>query len=204
VPSPRACHTMNKIGAKLYLFGGYDGTSCFNELCVYKTDSKTWSIISPKTNAPLARNGHTMTTKGATLILFGGHTGKLHLNDLWIFNIEDESWTEIPTYGNPPKGLRAHSSNLVGNRLFVFGGYDGTRRSNLMNILDLEKMKWDRPSFEDLNEAPTGRQRHSATLINTTKILLFGGFDGSKWLNDSYQIDVSEITFLSKQSQVKL
>ena len=31
-PSPRACHSLNKINKKLYLFGGYDGQRCYWQL----------------------------------------------------------------------------------------------------------------------------------------------------------------------------
>ena len=41
-PSARACHTTTQLGRKLYMFGGYDGTKCFNDLDVLDLDTMTW------------------------------------------------------------------------------------------------------------------------------------------------------------------
>lgn len=128
VPSSRACHTLNRIGPKLYLFGGYNGSKCFNEIIEFRIDSKNWTMLTVNSNSPEPRNAHTMTTRGNQLILFGGHNGSKHLNDLWIFDIQEKIWTEIKTNGPPPKGLRGHTTNIIGNKLFVFGGYDGMNR----------------------------------------------------------------------------
>jgi len=107
----------------------------------------------------------------------------------------------MTTLGSPPKGLRGHSANLIGDKLYIFGGYDGFRRSNQMMILDLDKLKWSMPCFEDLSEAPTGRQRHSSTYCSTNKLILFGGFDGFKWLTDLYELDVAKINQIALQSE---
>jgi hypothetical protein len=44
-PSARACHTMSRVGRKLYMFGGYDGEKCFNDIDILDLDTMTW--ISP-------------------------------------------------------------------------------------------------------------------------------------------------------------
>ena len=38
--------------------------------------------------------------------------------------------------------------------------------------------------------ATAGRQRHSAALVGSKKLYIFGGFDGNKWLSDLYVLDV--------------
>lgn len=45
-PSPRACHTLSRVNDKLYLFGGYDGQKCFNDIDVFDLDTFSW--IQPK------------------------------------------------------------------------------------------------------------------------------------------------------------
>jgi hypothetical protein len=59
-------------------------------------------------------------------------------------------------------------------------------------IFDLEKAKWIVPSLENPHEVPICRQRHSANVNKVNKIVVFGGFDGTKWLNDLYELDVSK------------
>lgn len=41
-PSGRACHTMSRVGKKLYMFGGYDGEKCFNDMDILDLETMTW------------------------------------------------------------------------------------------------------------------------------------------------------------------
>lgn len=84
----RACHTMSRIGRKIYMFGGYDGVRCFNTVDILDLDTFTWmqpTIHGP--NPPGPRNAHTMTVLGNRLIMFGGHSGTKHLRDLYTLDI---------------------------------------------------------------------------------------------------------------------
>ena len=70
-----------------------------------------------------------------------------------------------------------------------------------MISLDLNKMKWNWPHFEDLKEEPTGRQRHSAAIYGNNKMILFGGFDGVKWLNDLYCLDLNALNGINLKKE---
>lgn len=197
-PSARACHTMSRVGRKLYMFGGYDGEKCFNEIDILDLDTMTW--ISPQVQGtiPMARNAHTMTVLGKKLYLFGGHSGNKHLKDLHVFDTETLSWTEPQICGSPPKGLRGHTANLIGNKVYLFGGYDGRGRSfkkiipsNDLYVLNTETMRWSHPL--EFEKAPAGRQRHTACVIGTKQLFIFGGFDGCKWLNDICILDIGKL-----------
>lgn len=190
-PSARACHTMSKVGKKLYLFGGYDGHRCFNDMDVIDTESFAWTQANVEGLVPLARNAHTMTVIGTRLFMFGGHSGNKHLKDLHIFDTETSTWAESDAFGSSPKGLRGHTANLIGNRIYLFGGYDGRGRSNDLYILDTEAMAWAHPL--DVEGAPAGRQRHTACVIGNKYLFVFGGFDGNKWLNDVFVLDIGRI-----------
>ena len=50
-PSARACHTTTRMGRKLYMFGGYDGTKCFNDVDVLDLETMTW--IQPRVSGRL-------------------------------------------------------------------------------------------------------------------------------------------------------
>merc|ERR1712093_497929 len=90
-----------------------------------------------------------------------------------------------------PPGLRGHTANLIGHKIFLFGGYDGKGRSNDLYILDTAELKWLHPA--ECENAPAGRQRHSAALVGSKKLYIFGGFDGNKWLSDLYVLDVGRL-----------
>ena len=190
-PSARACHTMSRVGRKLYLFGGYDGLRCFNDVDVIDIENMTWIKPNVTGTGPQARNAHSMTVVGKKLFLFGGHSGNKHLKDLLILDTEEMVWSEPMIYGTPPKGLRGHTANLIGSKIYLFGGYDGRGRSNELYILSTENMHWTHPL--EVEKAPEGRQRHTSCTVGTKQLFIFGGFDGNKWLNDVYLLDVGKL-----------
>jgi hypothetical protein len=51
-------------------------------------------------------------------------------------------------------------------------------------------MVWERSLETD--QAPSGRQRHSACLVRS-RIYIYGGFDGFKWLDDAHILDIHSI-----------
>ena len=191
LPSARACHTLSRVGGKLYMFGGYDGERCFNSIEILDIKTMTWIKPTIKGSIPLARNAHTMTVIGKRLYLFGGHSGNKHLTDLHIFDTQILSWSEVGTLGPLPKGLRGHTANLIGTKIFIFGGYDGRGRSKDCYYLETQTLRWYHPNESD--NTPSGRQRHSASVIKNNQMLIFGGFDGNKWLNDMYILDVGVV-----------
>mmetsp|Transcript_74769 Transcript_74769/g.139590 ORF Transcript_74769/g.139590 Transcript_74769/m.139590 type:complete len:512 (+) Transcript_74769:72-1607(+) len=193
-PLARACHTLTRLAHKLYMFGGYDGAKCFNDMDIIDLETMTWMQPNLSGSLPQARNAHTVTVIGAKLYLFGGHSGNRHLTDLHIFDTQKLQWVQPEILGMPPPGLRGHTANLIGHKVFLFGGYDGKGRTNELYILDAEESKWIRPTWPtESPQTPPGRQRHSASLIGSKRIYIFGGFDGNKWLNDLHILDVGRL-----------
>jgi len=193
-PSARACHTLTRLAHKLYMFGGYDGAKCFNDMDIIDLETMTWMQPALSGTLPQARNAHTMTLIGTKLYLFGGHSGNKHLTDLHIFDTQKLQWSQTEILGTPPPGLRGHTANLIGHKIFLFGGYDGKGRTNELYILDAAEGKWVRPTWPSESPyTPPGRQRHTASLIGSKRIYIFGGFDGNKWLNDLHILDVGRL-----------
>eukprot|EP00439_Symbiodinium_sp_Y106_P042664 s2689_g5.t1 len=93
-------------------------------------------------------------------------------------------------------------ARMSSHKIFLFGGYDGKGRTNELYILDTAEAKWVRPTWPtESPHTPPGRQRHSAPLIGSKRIYIFGGFDGNKWLNDLHVLDVGR---LEEQNQFVL
>jgi len=193
-PSARACHTLTRLAHKLFMFGGYDGARCFNDMDIIDLQTMTWMQPALQGTLPQARNAHTMTVIATKLYLFGGHSGNKHLTDLHVFDTQRLQWSQPEILGTPPPGLRGHTANLIGHKIFLFGGYDGKGRTNELYILDTEEAKWVRPTWPtESPHTPPGRQRHSASLIGSKRIYIFGGFDGNRWLNDLHVLDVGRL-----------
>lgn len=189
-PSARACHSLSRVNRKIYLLGGYNGAVCYSAIEVLDLDTMTWIQPQVTGNVPVARNAHTVTVVNKCLYLFGGHSGSKHLNDLHIFDTTKLEWTTPNLLGSIPPGIRGHSSTLVGSKIVCFGGYDGKSRSNDLYIYDIPESKWSHPT--EFEGVPPGRQRHSACLISSKRILIYAGFNGSKWLSDLYLLDIGK------------
>jgi hypothetical protein len=158
----------------------------------------TWIQPTVSGNIPTARNAHTMTVVGKMIYLFGGHSGYRHLNDMHIFDTSKLEWsTPCDILGTIPPGLRGHSATLVGgNQIVLFGGYDGRNRSNELYIFEIGENKWSHLTETD-GGAPPGRQRHTACLVGSKKILIYAGFNGSRWLSDLYLLDIGKFEELA-------
>ena len=100
------------------------------------------------------------------------------------------SWTRRPRLDPPSIPLlsvlrflsprpSSSSPRSAGSRIVLFGGYDGRGRSNDTFMLDTATLKWEHPPVNETT--PAGRQRHTACLVSSKKMLVLGGFDGFKW-----------------------
>ncbi|KAA0176199.1 hypothetical protein FNF27_02256 [Cafeteria roenbergensis] len=190
-PSARACHCIVVHKRKAYCFGGYDGSRCFNDLDVLDLDTLTWTRAAVTGDDPQARNAASLTVVHDQLFLFGGHSGAKHLPDLRVLDLATLRWSKPETKGARPPGLRGHTASLVGEKLVLFAGYDGRSRSNELFTLDTTTFAWDHPPVAE--GTPAGRQRHTTVAIGPHRLVVFGGFDGFRWLDDCHVLDVGRL-----------
>lgn len=190
-PSARACHCIVVHKRKAYCFGGYDGARCFNDLDALDLDTLSWSRPAVSGDDPQARNAASVTVVGDQLFLFGGHSGAKHLPDLRVLDLGTLVWSKPETTGARPPGLRGHTASLVGDKLVLFAGYDGRSRSNELYTLDTVTCRWEHPPVAE--GTPAGRQRHTTCAIGPRSLMVFGGFDGFRWLDDCHVLDVGRL-----------
>lgn len=201
-PKARACHGLSRLGRKIYLYGGYDGKNSFSEIEVFDTETQLWtSLILNKSliKIPSARNAHSATVIGKKIYIFGGHYQNVHLNDLVIFDTLKNEWISPELKGTLPFGMRGHTATYVFNKIYFFGGYNGKVRNNDIYRLALEDFSFTKIHNNTENILP--RQRHSACVTSDFRILVFGGFDGVKWLNNIDELSIARLEHnLSLQS----
>lgn len=118
------------------------------------------------------------------------------------------SWTRPSTKGVPPTARWGHTTTLVtssngGNpdhKLVVFGGHDGTKMLNDVHVLDVATFTWTQPAPATKNadgtpaSGPSARAGHTATLVSGKRLLMFGGGDGTKILNDTWILDMTQLS----------
>eukprot|EP00947_MAST-08B_sp_MAST-8B-sp1_P001612 g1612.t1 len=92
-----------------------------------------------------------------------------------------------------------HTTNLVDGNLYVFGGCGVEKRgpgqemvlpkaSQKIYRLDLEGETW--AEIDTRGQSPAARWHHTATVVDGTKILVFGGFhDDTTRFNDVWVFD---------------
>lgn len=144
---------------------------------------------------PCPRGGHTATLIGASILYFGGHyysdnkIGYVYLNDTHVLDLNASRWIKPKISGTAPKARYGHSAVLAGSRIIIFGGkgYKSTVYRDL-HALDPVSMTWYQGP--EGAGAPCARFGHTATLINGTKMFVFGGWNGKDYYNDLFILDL--------------
>jgi hypothetical protein len=147
LPRPRWGHSLSAIGPQLYLFGGWDSQSQYND--IRKLDVNTMAIEDVQTTglAPSHRSCHTATVVGHYFYIFGGaccvNGPYQYFNDLWKFNVRTSEWKKISATGPLPSPRSQHAMISIGNdKLLLIGGYNGDTVFNDAHLFDLKSKHW--------------------------------------------------------------
>uniref|UniRef100_K3WQL2 Uncharacterized protein n=1 Tax=Globisporangium ultimum (strain ATCC 200006 / CBS 805.95 / DAOM BR144) TaxID=431595 RepID=K3WQL2_GLOUD len=193
-PEARTDHIMVLHSSCIYIFGGYNGSCRFNDLCEYSVEKKRWHRIEANGSIPSRRFGHSGVVHAASnrLIVFGGWDGRDTLNDLFEFNFVTNEWRKMETRGTSPPHRYRHTAVIFGDNMFVFGGVDKTHsRFNDLQRLDLLTNTWSEVCTT--GSIPSSRTFHRAVVVGS-KMYLLGGYDGTDRLQDLYAIDVGALS----------
>ncbi|KAG4439895.1 hypothetical protein IFR05_004619 [Cadophora sp. M221] len=196
-------HTTTLIGSNVYVFGGCDSRSCFNELYVLDADAFYFSCPYVCGEVPVPLRAMTCTAVGKKLIVFGGGDGPAYYNDVYVLDTVNFRWSKPKIGGDrQPSKRRAHTACLWRNGIYVFGGGDGVRALNdvwRLDVADTNKMSWklisspSSASSEDKTK-PKARGYHTANMVGS-KLIIFGGSDGGECFRDVWVFDVETLTF---------
>lgn len=138
----------------MYVFGGWNGVHCMNDMYSLDLPTKTWTA-HPPTNPPSPRCSHgaSVVEDGADafMYVFGGyaidkattHHDKGYLNDLHIYRFSDGTWSTAPTAGGvvpcPRSRFRiaAHSGAL-----YLFAGWNSQTHFGNLYKYDTVAGRW--------------------------------------------------------------
>ena len=188
VPSPRESHSMTAVGAKLYVFGGFDGARVLNDLYYFDVHAGLWSQLVHTGISPAARAGHSATALGvpAHLIVFGGANSSRRFGDVQLFDTADNHWQKPAVRGRPPAPRYYHCACLARGSLLVLGGNDGAACLGDLHALNTESWTWSQPVTNGQPSPP--RCGASATLVNKL-LFVIGGADDAGEVTDMYVLD---------------
>lgn len=159
MPPPCRAHTATLVDRKIYVFGGGEGPTYYNDLFILDTGmaiqtflpnnkltllelvSHRWVKPNIPPPHPLPRRAHTAVLYRDTIYVFGGGNGHRALNDVWALDVsvspDKLRWEQIPTHGTKPGARGYHTANLVGEVMVVLGGSDGRECFSDVWVLDL-------------------------------------------------------------------
>ncbi|KDP45008.1 hypothetical protein JCGZ_01508 [Jatropha curcas] len=143
---------------------------------------------------PRPRSGHTAVVVGKSkVVFFGGLIDKKFLSDIVVYDMENRLWFQPDCSGSGSDGQvgpspRAfHVAVSIDCHMFIFGGRSSSKRMGDFWVLDTDIWQWSElTSFGDL---PSPRDFAAASSIGNRKIVMYGGWDGKKWLSDVYVLD---------------
>jgi N-acetylneuraminic acid mutarotase len=139
-PESRTDHIMVLHSSNIYVFGGYNGLSRFNNMFRYELKTKMWCKIDAQGTLPSGRFGHSGAVHEASgrMIIFGGWDGRDTLDDLHQYDFDRNVWSTIESTGRSPPHRYRHTAVIYGDSMFVFGGVDKAHsRFNDLQRLDL-------------------------------------------------------------------
>ena len=184
-PCGRCGHSAVVHSASLYIFGGFEGKKWLNDLHKFDTTSFVWSQPRIMGAAPQPRQYHTANIIKDLMYIFGGYNGTGWLKDMVILDMKSFKWIYPVTYGDVPTGREGHTMIDYHDYLYLFGGWDGGTIGDMYR-LSITNFVWERINL--IGERPL-LCGHSSTVIDS-KIFIFGGFDGTVWVNTLYQVSL--------------
>jgi len=203
--NPKGKLTPARIGAsmaynsntgKVFLFGGTDMTTWFDELWLYDPVVNTWTRLGPPEEVQ-SKKGATTTTlpadtmptgrsdagmafdpRSGKVILFGGIDAEYAcLDDTWSYDPVTNRWTRLTPEGESPAARSAHAMayDQHSGKIILFGGIDSQFASyNDTWAYDLKANKWT--NLAPAGDSPPARGRTSMVYaFGIDKLLLFGG-----------------------------
>ena len=154
-PPARTGHSMVQVGNSLYIFGGRDGATTYND--VWKWDGTNWTQEMPVNSPPPARHSHAASNaNGRMQIIFGTGANGTDLADMWEYDPNQKFWFPV-TYdtdnGIDPAARREHTATYVPDqgRIYVSGGLMGFDKTDESLYFDPSTFQWQQvPSGVDV------------------------------------------------------
>jgi N-acetylneuraminic acid mutarotase len=187
----------NSNTGKVFLFGGTDMATWYNELWLYDPVVNTWTrlgppeeeepkkgatttTVAPNTIMPSGRNdaGLAFDPRSGKVILFGGMDANYAcLDDTWSYDPVTNKWTRLAPEGDSPSPRSAHAMayDQHSGKIILFGGIDSQFVSyNDTWAYDVKAGTWT--NLAPAGDLPPARGRTAMVYaFGIDKLLLFGG-----------------------------
>lgn len=198
IPPPRSGAASVVVAQRLYMFGGYGGgTGRLDDFYQFSFDSNTWEEVEVLSDVkPGCRENNGVVIGDANRVyLFGGYNGQSWLNDLWMFDIDTQCWTCIQESSDEYAGGGGQQQQNHLEQPTVAAAAAAAAGDNNNNMII--------NSSNTVNTGPSRRFGY-VSVVHDNKFVLFGGFDGTRWLNDMFEFDLVTNTWKTVQASGRL
>lgn len=149
---------------------------------------------------PGERSGASSVTFQDALYVFGGYGGSGRLDDICRFDFPSRSWSKVDTQGTIPAGRENNGAVVHGNKMYLFGGYSGFTWLNDFHSFNFDTYIWSPVPSGHKGSVPSTRFGYVSS-VHGDFMYVFGGYDGSAWLNDMFDFDFERGLWSATQVQ---
>ena len=186
-PSSRIFHALSFDGARdrAVLFGGYNGSTEFNDTWEWNPSAGTWSQRSPGTS-PSIRQVMAFAydaARGRTVMWGGFSNSGGFRSDTWEW--DGTNWTQVAASGPiPGRCAAAMVYDSQRQRVILFGGQGQTNFAN--DVWEWDGATWTQ-TFAGGASGPSPRFFHNMVYDSgRRRVVMFGGNNNSNLVNDTW------------------
>lgn len=165
-PFPLGETSLTEHNGKLYIFGGWTGTSPSNQAHTYDIASNSWQNLP---NMPVNMTQTSAVTLGNSIYITGGTLG-VTVQHFLRFDVATNSYTTL----TPPSNFTNSKLLVRGGQVLCLGGHrygsGGFETSALFNVYDIASDTW-----QSLPNMPLPRTKIAATIWGDF-LYVFGGY----------------------------
>ncbi|ESL07743.1 hypothetical protein TRSC58_04564 [Trypanosoma rangeli SC58] len=197
VQCSRAFHSAVYYDGKIYIFGGCNGRGRFNKLFSTTEEGNCTQILA-NGQPPSTRYCHSAVLFEKCMYIFagkcGGRNSNRRLSDLYLFDFRKNAWMECPQHGDPPTPRSAHAAFTCGRNMIMFGGRSARGECcEDMYMYNYDTCMWRQ--IESPNSASFFGRARNSVVVHHGRVVVFGGWNGKKKLNDLFTYHVDANTF---------
>ena len=200
---------------RMLLFGGYNGTSNFNDVWELTLDdiaspTPQWRQLAPTGTPPTARRTQVAffdNTNNRMIVGFGFTTADNNdMYELDFSSSRDGVWATLSPTGTVP-AARSQSSICVdqaNQKAYLVCGWGAARYNDIQEFdFSTNNGAWTEKKADGAVGSPSKRN-DTACIFDATngRIVMFGGYDGTNRKNDTWTFTIATTTFLEITSTV--